>query len=76
MMVESTGDLAEAWKAILTKPTVNVEVACRALNLSLWSGYQAIKRGDFPTPTLRVGHRILVPTAPLRKALGIEQKSA
>jgi hypothetical protein len=51
---------------------VRVYFACRVLGVSTWSGYQAIKRGDFPVRTIPVGRRIVVPTAPLRKILGLE----
>lgn len=71
-MAEFTVDeLAEVLTAIRCRPAVTVEIACRALSVSSWAGYQAIKRGDFPVPTLSVGRRIVVPTAALRRALGI-----
>ncbi len=76
MMVESTGDLAEAWKAILTKPTVNVEVACRALESQPVEWLPGDKAGRLSNADPPRGSPDLVPTAPLRKALGIEQKSA
>lgn len=66
-------DLADTMRAIRQQPTVTVEVACRALSVSSWAAYQAIKRGDFPVPTIAVGRRIVVPTAPLRKVLGMEE---
>jgi hypothetical protein len=66
---------AEVLEAIRSQPTVNVDIACRALSVSPWAGYQAIKRGDFPVPTLSVGRRIVVPTAPLRRALGLEESA-
>ena len=69
-------DMAEVWEAIRKRPTVGVEITCRALSVSTWAGYQAIRRGDFPVPTLSVGRRIVVPTAPLRRALGVEREPA
>jgi len=52
---------------------VPVGTSCVALGISDWSGYAAIKRGDFPVPTISIGHRIIVPTAPLRRLLCIEE---
>ncbi len=65
----------EIRKAIMTKLTVPVPVAAQALNLSKNGGYDAVKRGDIPS--LRLGpRRIEVPTAPLRKMLGISGEAA
>ena len=66
--------LADALEQIRTKPTVRVPVACAALDLSDWAGFQAIKRGDFPVPVCRVGRRILVLSRPLRDLLGLEDQ--
>lgn len=65
----------EVLDAIRSRPTVTVAAACRALSVSSWAGYQAIKRGTFPVPTISVGRRIVVPTAPLRRALGLEESA-
>jgi hypothetical protein len=64
--------LAEVWEAIRHRPTVKVETAARALSVSDWAAYQAIRAGTFPVPTLSIGRRIVVPTAPLRRALGLD----
>ena len=45
-------------------------VAARALGLGRTTAYAAAQRGDFPTN--RVGRKITVPTAPLRRMLGFE----
>lgn len=68
-------DLDAAMVAIRERPTVDVPIACAALAISTWSGYQSIKRGDFPVPTLTIGRRIVVPTAPLRRALGLQESA-
>ena len=65
-------ELAKDREALRSRPTVTVEIASRVLSISSWAAYQAIKAGKFPVPTLSVGRRIVVPTAPLRRALGID----
>ena len=49
-----------------------VEVAGKAFNLSKNPAYDACKSGQIPS--FRIGKKIVVPTAPLRKMLGIEMK--
>lgn len=68
-----TCDRAEAVRQIMEQPTVPVAIACIALGISDWAGYASIKRGDFPVPTISVGHRTVVVTAPLRQALCLEE---
>jgi hypothetical protein len=34
--------------------------------------YRAVKKGTFPVPVLRVGRRLVVPTAPILRALGLD----
>lgn len=34
--------------------------------------YRSVKRGDFPVPVLKIGHRLVVPVAPILKLLGIK----
>jgi hypothetical protein len=56
---------------LLAKPTITVrEAGMKIFGLSRNASYGAAKRGDFHT--IRMGKRILVPTAPLRRQLGIE----
>lgn len=52
-------------------PTVSVEVAARYLGISRASAYVAAKSGELPT--LRIGHRIVVPVAALRRLLGFAE---
>jgi hypothetical protein len=61
-------------KAITDDLTVSVDVAGAALGLkSKTARYAAIKAGAIPS--IRIGGRITVPTAPLRKMLGIEDRA-
>jgi hypothetical protein len=55
---------------LLEKLTVSVEVAGRAFGLGRNSSYEACRTGQIPN--MRIGGKVVVPTAPLRKMLGIE----
>lgn len=57
-------------KMIAENLSVPVEVAGQALGLSRNSAYEGCRTGDIPS--IRVGKRIVVPTAPLRKMLGLD----
>jgi predicted DNA-binding transcriptional regulator AlpA len=58
---------------VLEKPTCTVEEFRKLMGLSKNPAYDAIKRGD--VPSIRIGGRIVIPTAPLRQLLGIFEKS-
>lgn len=49
-----------------------VEVAGSILGLSRTQAYGAIERGTFPVPVIRVGRRMVVPTAPILALLGLD----
>jgi excisionase family DNA binding protein len=51
-------------------PTLTVPEAGRFLGLGKASAYAAAERGDLPT--IRVGRRLLVPTAALRRMLQLD----
>lgn len=55
----------------LTTPTVTLKVAGKALGIGESSTYTAVKNGTFPVPVIKIGGRYTVPTAPLRKLLGL-----
>lgn len=52
--------------------STDLETAGSVLRLSRTQAYEAHKRGDFPVTTIRVGRRIVVPTAPLLALLGLD----
>jgi hypothetical protein len=60
----------ELLKALTDKLSVSVETAGKAFNLSRNKAYDACKSGQIPS--IRIGGKIVVPTAPLRKMLGID----
>ena len=51
------------------RPTLSVEDAADLLDISRASAYQGVKAGEIPS--IRVGRRILVPTAALLTMLGV-----
>jgi hypothetical protein len=60
----------ELKRELTEKLTVSVEIAGKAFGLGRNSSYEACKSGQIPS--IRIGGKIAVPTAPLRKMLGIE----
>ena len=55
---------------VLDKPTCSVPEASEVLGISRQSAYNAIHTGEIPV--LRIGRRMVVPTAALRKMLCID----
>jgi hypothetical protein len=58
-------------RALTEEITVPVEVAGKALGIGRSLAYTTIKNQEIPA--IRIGNRLTVPTAPLRKMLGIEK---
>jgi excisionase family DNA binding protein len=52
-------------------PTLTVERAAEILGISRQSAYEGVRRGEIPS--LRVGRRVIVPTAQLMRLLGVEE---
>lgn len=53
-------------------PTMTLEAAGRCFGMSRSAAYRLAAAGNWPTPLLRVGHRILVPTAAMHRLLLID----
>lgn len=64
---------AEA-KALLSKASCTVPDFARAFGLSRNAAYVAVKRGE--VKSARVGKRIIIPTAQLRRMLSLEDVGA
>ncbi len=63
--------LNEELEALLSRPTADVpDVGRICYGLSRNGSYDAVRRGEIET--IRVGRLLKVPTAPLRKKLGID----
>jgi excisionase family DNA binding protein len=54
-----------------TRPTLTVAEAGAYLSISRASAYAAAHRGEIPT--IRCGRRLLVPTAVLRRLVGLDE---
>lgn len=53
-------------------PTViDVPTAARALGLGRSTAYELVRLGEWPTPVLRLGRLIRIPSAPLAELLGL-----
>lgn len=53
---------------------MTVEEAGEALGISRGSAYEAARRGEIPT--VRIGRRLVVPTAALRRLLALDDQGA
>lgn len=57
-----------------TEPTIEVETAGQLLGLGRTAAYDAVRRGDIPS--IRIGRRIVVPTAKVLAMLGLDGDAA
>jgi hypothetical protein len=53
--------------------STDIVTAGRALGISREASYDRAQDGTFPCSVLRVGHRWVVPTAGLRRVLGLDE---
>lgn len=53
-------------------PVVDVPTAAAALGVGKSVAYELIRTGDWPTPVLRLGRLIKVPSAPLLQLVGVD----
>jgi excisionase family DNA binding protein len=68
-MVRSVRELMQA---LMDEAAVSVDEVAVLLSLSRHSAYEGVKAGEIPS--VRIGRRVLVPTAGLRALLGIERR--
>ena len=57
-------------------PTMSLRDAAKVLGISASTAYAAVKAGTFPFPHIKIGGRIVIPTAPIREALGFTDSPA
>jgi hypothetical protein len=57
-------------KALEENVSIPVPLAGKVFGLGRNGAYDAVKRGDIPS--VKIGGRIVVPTAPLRRMLGMD----
>ncbi len=55
-------------------PTVGLLTAARMLGVGRTAAYELVRTGKWPTPVLRLGRAIRIPTAPLLVALCVQQR--
>jgi excisionase family DNA binding protein len=56
--------------ALLRKPTITIDQAAKVLGISRAKAYEAARTGELTV--LKFGKRRPVPTAPIRRLLGLE----
>ena len=59
-------------RELLARPTITVREAAEVLGIGESLAYDAVKSGEIKG--FRIGNRLLVPTAPLRHLLGLEEE--
>jgi predicted DNA-binding transcriptional regulator AlpA len=52
-------------------PVVDVPTAARVLGVGRTSAYELVRTGQWPTPVLRLGRLVRVPSAPLLELIGM-----
>jgi hypothetical protein len=63
---------AEALERIRNRAAVDITTSAVVMGISRMHASRSIKAGTFPVPIIRMGNRVIIPTAPLRELLGIE----
>ena len=61
-------------RELLKRPTISVPAAGKLFGLGANAAYEAAKREDFPV--IRLGRRLAVPTAALRRMLQLDEESS
>lgn len=56
-------------------PVVDLRTAAAVLDIGRTAAYELVRAGQWPTPILRLGGRIKVPTAPLLELLGLSTET-
>ena len=64
---------ADATRSLPT--VVDLVTAARMLGIGRTVAYRLVRQGQWPTPVLRLGHQIKVPSAPLLELLGLSTDS-
>jgi hypothetical protein len=67
---------AEALQRVVADPAVTVADLSLVMGVHASTIQRAIARGDFPYPVCRIGQRYIIPTAPIREALCLNQVGA
>ncbi len=54
-------------------PVLDLPTAAQLLGVGRTAAYQLVRENQWPTPVIRVGRLIRIPTAPLLALLGVER---
>lgn len=55
-------------------PTVGIETVAKCFHIHRTTAYELAKRGELGVPVLRLGRTLRVPTAELRRVLGLGEE--
>lgn len=66
-----TADEIRALPAVVDLPT-----AARVLGIGRSAAYELVRSGSWPTPVIRMGKLIKVPTAPMAALLGVASSTS
>ncbi len=70
----TTEQLAMTREDLLALPAVlDLTTAAGVLGIGRTCAYELVRTGAWPSPVLRVGRLIRIPTAPLLEVLGVER---
>ncbi len=58
----------------LLPPTLSLLAAAQMLGVGRTAAYELVRSGQWPTPVLRLGRSIRIPTAPLLAELGLTNR--
>jgi excisionase family DNA binding protein len=53
-------------------PVVDVPTAAEVLGVGRSAAYELVRTGQWPTPVLRLGRLVRVPSAPLLELIGVQ----
>ena len=56
---------------ITSKATLTVRAVAELLGVAPWTIYECLRRGDFPVPVIRIGRRLVFPTAAIMALVGL-----
>jgi hypothetical protein len=70
-----TGPIMNSDELRALPAVVDLRTAAAMLDIGRTAAYELVRTGQWPTPVLRLGRRIKVPTAPLLDLLGLSTGS-
>lgn len=71
--MQQTAHLANRDDLLALPAVVDLTTAARVLGIGRTCAYELVRTGTWPTPVLRIGRLIRIPTAPLLDLIGVER---